>query len=93
MFNSGRVKLDNKTSIYCYFVKHAALRSNSKDLLAHNKGIVFEWSDMSTGGLYKSNKACWSGTKRTLSLSLRNVTSCRHDTVEAIVHLVVNNNC
>jgi len=42
VFDSGRVKLDNKTSIFCYSAKHAALRCNSKDLFAHNKGIVFE---------------------------------------------------
>jgi len=51
VFDSGRVKLDNKTSICSYSAKHASLRCNSKDLFAHNKGFVFEWSDMSTGGL------------------------------------------
>ena len=32
----------------CFFAKHAALRSKSKDWLARNQDTVSEWSDMST---------------------------------------------
>jgi hypothetical protein len=32
-------------------IKHAALRSKSKDWLAQNQNNVSEWSDMSTRGL------------------------------------------
>jgi hypothetical protein len=31
-----------------FFIKHAALRSKSKDWLALNQDIVSKWSDMST---------------------------------------------
>ena len=34
----------------CIFL-HAALRKKSKDWLARNQNNLFEWSDMSTGGL------------------------------------------
>jgi hypothetical protein len=39
---------DCKIVICCFFVKHAALRRKSKDLLAQNRNNVSEWSDMST---------------------------------------------
>ena len=39
---------DCKIVICCFFVKHAALRRKSKDLLARNRNNVSEWSDMST---------------------------------------------
>ena len=34
--------------IWCFYAKHAALRSKSKDLFAWNQDNVFELSDMST---------------------------------------------
>ena len=41
---------DYKNGICCFFAKHTALRSNSKDWLAQNQNNVSktEWSDMST---------------------------------------------
>ena len=42
---SGQTK-DYKFRIYCFSVKHAALRSKNKDWLARYQ--VSEWSDMST---------------------------------------------
>jgi hypothetical protein len=46
---SGQTK-DYEIGICCFFAKHAALRSKSKDWLAQNQGNVSEWSDMSTHG-------------------------------------------
>jgi len=34
--------------MYCFSVKHAALRRKSKDCLAQNQNNVSKWSDMST---------------------------------------------
>ena len=42
---------DYKIGICCFSVKHAALRSKSKDLLDRNQNNVSEWSDMSIRGL------------------------------------------
>ena len=42
---------DYKIGICGFFVKHAALRSKSKDWLVRNQNNVSEWSDMSTLGL------------------------------------------
>ena len=36
-----------KCGICCFFAKHAALRSKSKDWLAQNQDNVSDWSDMS----------------------------------------------
>jgi hypothetical protein len=47
---SGQTK-DYKIGICCFSVKHAALRSKSKDCLARNQNDVYEWSDMSINGL------------------------------------------
>ena len=44
---SGQTK-DYKIGIYCFSVKHAALRRKSKDLLDRNQNNVSEWRDMST---------------------------------------------
>jgi hypothetical protein len=33
---------DYKIGICCFFAKHAALRSSSKELMARNQGYVFE---------------------------------------------------
>jgi hypothetical protein len=46
----GQTK-DYKISICCFFAKHTALRSKSKDWFAENQNNVSEWSDMSTRGL------------------------------------------
>ena len=43
---SGQTK-DYKIGICCFFARHAALRSKSKDWLARNQNNVSEWSDMS----------------------------------------------
>ena len=42
---------DYKIGMCCFSVKHAALRSKSKDWLARNQNNVSEWSDMPTRGL------------------------------------------
>jgi hypothetical protein len=42
---------DYKIGICCFFAKHAALRSKSKDWLAWNQDNVSEWRNMSTHGL------------------------------------------
>jgi hypothetical protein len=47
---SGQTK-DYKIDICCFFAKHAALRSKSKDWLARNQNNVCEWSAISTRGL------------------------------------------
>ena len=47
---SGQTK-DYKIGICCFFARHAALRSKSKDWLARNQNNVSEWSDMSNRGL------------------------------------------
>jgi len=47
---SGQTKT-NKIGNYFFSVKHAALRSKSKDWLARNQNNVSEWSDMSICGL------------------------------------------
>ena len=47
---SGQTK-DYKIGICCFFAKHAALRSKSKDWLARNQNNVSEWGDMSIHGL------------------------------------------
>jgi len=46
----GQTK-DYKIGIWCFSVKHAALRRKIKDWLARNQNNVSEWSDMSTRGL------------------------------------------
>ena len=46
---SGQTKY--KIGICCFSVKHAALRSKSKDWLARNQNNVSEWSNISTHGL------------------------------------------
>jgi hypothetical protein len=46
---SGQTK-DYKIGICCFSVKHAALRSKSKDLLVRNLDNVSKWSDMSIHG-------------------------------------------
>ena len=43
---SGQTKV-YKIGICCFFAKHAALRSKSKDWLVRNQNNVSEWSDMS----------------------------------------------
>ena len=43
---SGKTK-DYKICICCFYTKHAAWRSKSKDRLARNQNNVSEWSDMS----------------------------------------------
>jgi hypothetical protein len=47
---SGQTK-DYKIGICYLSVKHAALRSKSKDWLARNQNNVSEWGDMSIRGL------------------------------------------
>ena len=47
---SGKTK-DYKIGICCFSVKHAALRSKSKDWFARNQNNVSERSDMSSRGL------------------------------------------
>jgi hypothetical protein len=47
---SGQTK-DYKIGICCFSVKHAALKSKSKDWLALNQNNVTEWSDIFTRGL------------------------------------------
>jgi hypothetical protein len=42
---------DYTIGICCFFAKHAALRSKSKDWLAWNQDNVSEWRNMSTHGL------------------------------------------
>ena len=44
---SGQTK-DYKIGIYCFSVKHVALRRKSKDLLDRNRNNMSEWRDMST---------------------------------------------
>jgi hypothetical protein len=46
---SGQTK-DYKIGICCFSVKHAALRTKSKDLLVRNLDNVSKWSDMSIHG-------------------------------------------
>ena len=77
---SGQTK-DYKIGICCFSAKNTALRRKSKDWLARNQNNLSEWSDMSTLGLlfqwvalWKSNSACWSRTKRTLSSSSHKTT-------------------
>jgi hypothetical protein len=48
---SGQTK-DFKIGICCFSAKHAALRRKSKDWFAWNQNNVYEWSDMSTRGLF-----------------------------------------
>ena len=43
---SGQTK-DYKIGIWCFYVKHTALRRKSKDWLARNQNNVLEWGDMS----------------------------------------------
>ena len=47
---SGETK-DYKIDMWCFFAKHAALKSKCKEWLAWNQSNVSEWSDMSTRGL------------------------------------------
>ena len=42
---------DYKIGIYCFSVKHAALRRKSKDWVARNQDNVSEWGDMSIRGV------------------------------------------
>ena len=72
---SGQTK-DYNIDIYCFFVKHAVLRSKSKDWLARYQNNVSEWSEylpadccFSELAQYKSSSACWSRTKRISSSS------------------------
>jgi predicted LPLAT superfamily acyltransferase len=44
---SGQTK-DYEIGIWYFFLKHMALRSQSKDWLAQNRNNVSEWSNMST---------------------------------------------
>ena len=44
---SDQIK-DYKIGICCISAKHTALKRITKDWLARNENIVFEWSDMST---------------------------------------------
>jgi hypothetical protein len=44
-------KKDFKIGIYCFSVKHAALKRKSKDGLARNQDNVFKWGNMSICGL------------------------------------------
>ena len=48
---SGQTK-DYKIGICCFSAKHASLRRKSKDWFARNQNNVFEWSDISTRGLF-----------------------------------------
>ena len=43
---SGKTK-HYKIGIVCFFVKHASLRSRSKDWLVRNQNNVSEWSEIS----------------------------------------------
>ena len=43
---------DYKISIWCFFAKHTALRSKSKDRLSRNQDNVSEWSDTSIRWLF-----------------------------------------
>ena len=52
----SRVKQVFKIGINCFSVKHAALKSKTKDWLARNQDNVSEWSDMSTHRLLKPTK-------------------------------------
>ena len=47
---SGQTK-DYGISMFCFFAKHASLRSKNKDWLARNQNNVSEWSDMFICGL------------------------------------------
>ena len=47
---SGQTK-EYEIGICCFFAKHAALSSKSKDWLDRNHNNVSEWSDISTRGL------------------------------------------
>ena len=47
---SGQTK-DYKIGICCFFAKHEAARSKSKDYLARNQSNVSEWGDISNCGL------------------------------------------
>ena len=40
-----------KIGVCCFSLKHAALKSKSKDWLARNQNNVSEWGDMSIHGL------------------------------------------
>ena len=82
---------DYKIGICCFSAKHTALRRKSKGWLARNQNNVFEWSDMSTRGLFfrwakNPNSACWSSTKRTSSSSHWKLTCSRHDTAEKLLN-------
>ena len=43
---SGQIK-DYKVGVYCFSVKHAALRRKNKDWFSRNQDNVFEWEDIS----------------------------------------------
>ena len=88
---SGRSK-DYKIGICCFSAKHAALRRKSKDWLARNQDNVSEWGDMSIRGLLlqwastlKTNKDCWSSTKKTSSSSHWKLTFSRHNIAEKLL--------
>ena len=49
---SGQTK-DYKIGICCFSAKHAALRKRNKDWSVRIQNNVFEWSDMSTRGLFQ----------------------------------------
>ena len=49
----GQIK-DYEIGIYCYSVKHVALRSKNKDYLARNQNNVSERIDMSARELFFS---------------------------------------
>jgi hypothetical protein len=43
---------DYEIVICCFYAKHAAFRSKSKDWLTRNQDNVYEWGDMFTRGLF-----------------------------------------
>jgi hypothetical protein len=75
-----------------FFIKHAALRSKSKDWLALNQDIVSKWSDMSTYGLFSVSVSVLFQYKADLILiSLKyNLFSSWYGW--KIAHLALNNN-
>jgi hypothetical protein len=73
-FELRLVETKNYKIVMCsFFANHATLRNKFIDWLALNHDNVSEWGDISTSGeraLYKSNKVCWSSTRRTSNCNL-----------------------
>jgi len=93
---SGQTK-DYTIGICCFSAKHITLRKNSKDAwlgisIICPCGPTCLSADCSISELvlWKSNKACWSSTKRTSSSSHWKL-ACSHNDIGENVELTLNN--